>query len=221
MNACVIVPTYNESKNIASIVKKLKGYNLEVVVVDDGSQDNTAKVAENYGAKVIKNAYNLGKGASLIKGFNYAIKNNFDIVITMDGDGQHLPEEVLNFIQKAKESSACIFIGNRMLNTKDMPFLRKLTNLIMSLFISLIVKQYIPDTQCGFRLIKRELLEKLKLDTRHYETESEIIIKAKQLGYKIEVVPIKCIYRKLKSQIHPFLDTLRFIRFIMRHYIRF
>jgi len=221
MNICVIIPTFNEAKNIASIIKKLKNYNLEVLVIDDGSKDNTAEIAMSYGAKVIKNLKNLGKGASLIKGFNYALKNNFDAVITMDGDGQHLPEDVPKFIQRAEQSESSIFIGNRMSDFYSMPLVRKLTNRIMSFFISLIIKQKVPDTQCGFKLIKRNFLEKLTLDTKHYETESEILIKTRKLGYKIESIPIRCIYLSKKSQINPVLDTIRFIRFIIRYYIKF
>jgi len=221
MNICIIIPTFNEAKNIASIVKKIKDYNLEVIIVDDGSKDNTAEIAMSYGAKVIKNLENLGKGASLIKGFDYALKNNFDAVITMDGDGQHLPEDIPKFIQRAEQSDGLIFIGNRMSDLSHMPLVRKLTNRIMSFLLSLIIKQKIPDTQCGFKLIKRKLLEKLKLDTQHYETESEILIKAGKLGYNIESLPISCIYLSKKSQINPLIDTLRFIRFIIKYCIRF
>jgi len=220
MNVCVIIPTFNEARNIASIVKKLKDYNLEVLVVDDGSKDNTAEIAIKSGAKVIRNPKNLGKGASLIKGFDYALKNNFDAVITMDGDGQHLPEEVPKFIQRAEQSESSIFIGNRMSDVYSMPLVRKLTNRIMSFFISLIIKQKVPDTQCGLKLIKRKLLEKLKLNTKHYETESEILFTAGRLGYKIESLPIHCVYLGEKSQINPLLDTIRFIRFIMKYHIR-
>ncbi|MCM8791768.1 MAG: glycosyltransferase family 2 protein [Candidatus Omnitrophica bacterium] len=221
MNICVIVPTYNEAENIAHIIKKLKNYDLEVVVIDDGSYDDTSKIAEACGAKVIKNLKNEGKGAALKKGFDYVLKNNFDAVITMDGDGQHLPEDIPKFIKRAEESNASIFIGNRMYDLKNMPLTRKITNLAMSAFISFIVKQYIPDTQCGFRLIKKEILERFKFTTQRYETESEILIKTAKAKYRIESLPINCVYRKYKkSQINPLMDTLRFIWFIIRHYIK-
>jgi hypothetical protein len=103
-----------------------------------------------------------------------------------------------------------------MQKTKTMPPVRFMTNRFMSYLISGLAKQRIPDTQCGFRLIKRDVLEKIRLLTRRYETESEILIKAARLGFKIESVPIKTIYRGQKSQIRPFADTLRFFRFIIK-----
>jgi glycosyltransferase involved in cell wall biosynthesis len=216
MKICVIIPTYNEAGAIADLVKKIREQELEVVVIDDGSADNTWQIAQNNGATVLRNLNNEGKGASLIKGFSYALEKDFDAVITMDGDGQHLPDEIPYFIRLAKYSDSGIFIGNRMLKRKDMPLVRILTNQLLSWFISTLAKQKIPDTQCGFRLIKKRVLEKLNLKTSKYETESEIIIQAAHRGFKIESIPIKTIYKGEKSQINPFIDTLRFIRFVSR-----
>ncbi|MBI4972430.1 MAG: glycosyltransferase family 2 protein [Candidatus Omnitrophica bacterium] len=215
MRTCVIIPTYNEENKIGELVKQIRQLGLETVVIDDGSADNTSRVAQDNGAVVLRNDRNQGKGASLIKGFSYASNNGADAVITMDGDGQHRPCDIVNFIDLAKFSKARVIVGNRMSKAKTMPLIRLWTNRLMSWFISLVVKQKIPDTQCGFRLIKKEVLEKLKLCTSKYETESEILIQASRLGFKIESVPIKTIYAGEKSQINPFVDTLRFIRFII------
>lgn len=216
MKTFVIIPTYNEAKTIVTLIEEIQKQKLEVVVVDDGSYDNTAELARNKGSIVLVNQKNQGKGASLIKGFQYALSMGCDAVIVMDGDGQHEPSDIPFFIRLAKYSSSGIFIGNRMSKTKNMPFVRFLTNKFMSWFISIMAKQYIPDTQCGFRLIKRTILEKLNLRTSKYETESEILIKSSRLGSKIESVPIKAIYNGEKSRINPFLDTIRFFRFIFR-----
>ncbi|MCX5706747.1 MAG: glycosyltransferase family 2 protein [Candidatus Omnitrophica bacterium] len=215
MRICVIIPAYNESTYIASLIKEIKKYVLEVLVIDDGSSDNTRDMAKSAGANVLRNQNNEGKGASLKKGFKYALDNKFDAVITMDGDGQHPADELPYFIRLAEYSDKYIFIGNRMLKIKNMPALRILTNKFMSWFISTIAKQHIADTQCGFRLIKKEILERVVLETSKYETESEILIKAARLGFKIESIPIKTIYRGARSQINPFIDSLRFIRFII------
>lgn len=216
MKICVVIPTYNEAESIASIIGRIRQQKLEVVVVDDGSQDNTAEIAKNNGAIVLCNQINEGKGASLAKGFRYVLGKDFDAIITMDGDGQHLPEEIPYFIRLATYSNSGLFIGNRMSKRKNMPYIRVFANKLMSWIISLAAKQNIPDTQCGFRLIKREVLEKINLRTFKYETESEIIIKASRLGYKIESVPIKTIYEGEKSQINPIIDTLRFIKFVVK-----
>ena len=216
MKTCVVIPTYNEAKSIAGLVKEIQGLNLEVIIVDGGSQDDTSQIAQENGATVLKNQINQGKGASLIKGFSYVLSKDCDAVITMDGDGQHLPSDIPYFLRLAEYSDNGILIGNRMLKRKNMPFIRVLTNKIMSGLISKITRQNVPDTQCGFRLIKRPVLEKINLKTSKYETESEILIKASRLGFKIESVPIKTVYSGEKSQINPFVDTLRFIKFLFR-----
>lgn len=220
MNVCVVIPTYNEEEKIGDIIKRLRQQNLKAIVIDDGSQDNTSLIAKENGAVVIRNERNQGKGASLIKGFNYAIKNNFDAVITMDGDGQHIPEETSKFINTAESCPAALFIGNRMGYSKGMPTVRWLTNKFMSWLISKGVGQYIPDTQCGFRLIKTEALKKIQLKTSKYETESEVIIKIAKCGYQIKSIPIRTVYQSERSQINPFIDTLRFIRFISKELMR-
>ncbi|MBU3958482.1 MAG: glycosyltransferase family 2 protein [Candidatus Omnitrophica bacterium] len=216
MKICVIIPTYNEAKVIGGLIRQIRQQDLEVLVVDDGSVDNTPEIARENGATVLRNQTNEGKGASLIKGFGYARQKDYEAVITMDGDGQHLPQDLPYFMRLAQDSDSAIFIGDRMSKAKNMPSLRFLTNQFMSWLISGVAKQKISDTQCGLRLIKRQVLEKLKLSTSKYETESEILIKASRLGFKIESVPIKSIYLGEKSQINPFVDTLRFIRFIVR-----
>lgn len=216
MKTCVIIPTFNEYKEIGRIVAEVRKQGLEVIVIDDGSSDNTAAIAKDNGATVLKNEANQGKGASLIKGFNYAIDCGCDAVITMDGDGQHLPEDIPYFMRLAKYSDSGIIIGNRMQKIRNMPLLRLFTNKSMSWLISAVVKQKIPDTQCGFRLIKQEVFKKVRLSTSKYETESEILIKCARLGFKIESVPIKSIYMGEKSNINPFIDTLRFIKFILK-----
>jgi len=220
MRTCVIIPTYNESKAIAELIKQIKDLNLEVIIIDDGSSDATVKIAQASGSKVLLNETNTGKGATLIKGYNFAIAQGFDAIISMDGDGQHSSEDIKTFIQKAQNPNVFVIIGNRMMMTKKMPILRIITNNFMSWLLSLIIKQKIPDTQCGFRLVKREALLAMNLSTTKYETESEILIKAARLGYKIESVPVKTIYCGQKSKINPFIDTLRFLRLLTRQAIR-
>jgi len=216
MKTCVIIPTYNESNKIGELIKQIRAQDLDVLVIDDGSQDNTSQIAKDSGATVLRNEKNQGKGASLIRGFEYALNKDYQAVITMDGDGQHLAEDIPYFMRLAKYSNSGVLVGNRMHKPKNMPLVRILTNKTMSFIISRIAGQEIPDTQCGFRLIKKEVLEKLKLKTRNYEIESEVLINTSRLGFKIESVAIKTIYRDEKSQINPFVDSLRFIRFISK-----
>jgi glycosyltransferase involved in cell wall biosynthesis len=220
VRTCVIIPTYNESRAIAGLINQIAKKGLQVIIIDDGSIDDTVKIATACGAKVLANPRNMGKGASLIKGYAFALSQGFDAVISMDGDGQHSPDDLSAFIRRAENSQSALIVGNRMGMIKGMPVLRIITNFLMSKFISLIVKQRIPDTQCGFRLVKRELLSRIDLSTSKYETESEVLVKAAHLGFKIESIPVKTIYSGQKSQINPLIDTLRFLRFMIMEFTR-
>lgn len=216
MRFLVVIPAYNEAGHISGLISEVKKYHLEILVIDDGSSDNTFNIAKNLQVHAMLNLRNQGKGASLVKGFKYAIENNFDAVITMDADGQHLPQDLPLLMKAGEDEDTHIVIGNRMGQTGGMPFVRVITNKFMSWFISVISNQHMPDTQCGFRLIKSEVLKKVELRTSKFETESEILIKASRLGFKIKSVPVKSIYGREKSQINPFVDTFRFLRLISK-----
>jgi glycosyltransferase involved in cell wall biosynthesis len=218
MKVYIVIPTYNEAKTIGWLVKRIKAFPVsEVVVVDDGSLDKTAEIAQRSGATVLCNTKNLGKGKALKAGFDYCLASACDAVVTLDGDGQHNPEEIPSLIEYCRREDIDIVVGNRMHFPEDMPWLRLLTNRFMSRVISLLVRQEIPDTQCGLRLLKREVLERLDLQSSNFEIESEILIQAKRKGFRIESLPIKTIYSPdIVSQINPFLDTLRFLKFILK-----
>jgi len=216
MKICIIIPTYNEANKIESVIQNINKNKVDVLVVDDGSKDNTATLAKNAGANVLKNEKNQGKGSALAKGFSYALKNGYDAVITMDGDGQHSPDDIKFFLESASNNpEAHLFLGNRMHSAKNMPLVRWITNIFMSMVISCVAGQKVNDSQCGFRLIRKEVLQNLRLKSAKYEIESEMLIKASRAGFKIVPVNIQSIYRGEKSQINPFIDTLRFIRFIL------
>ncbi|MCM8832687.1 MAG: glycosyltransferase family 2 protein [Candidatus Omnitrophica bacterium] len=212
----VIIPAYNEEKKIGQLLKNIKKYFKNILVVDDGSKDKTKEISEKENVIVISHRINKGKGEALKTGFKYAIEKNFSAVITMDGDGQHFPEDAAKFVEKyRKKTKVGIWIGKREIFSPDMPFLRKITNLSMSFLISLLSFQWIPDTQCGLRLIKIDVLKKIKLYTSHYETESEILIKSGWRGIKIKSIPIKTIYSEEKSKIKPIRDTVRFFKMLI------
>ena len=215
-NVCVLIPSYNEARTIGQIVAELRAESHIVYVVDDGSSDDTAKIAHEAGAVVVKHKSNLGKGASLREGFKHIVKKGYDAVIVMDGDGQHLVSDMGNFIDKMDVTGADIIIGNRMEDVSLMPKERIHTNRFMSSLISLLSGQYVPDSQSGYRLIKREVIEKVPLKSFNYEIESEMIIKSSRAGFRIESVPIKTIYSDEKSRVNPFVDTIRFIIFVIK-----
>ena len=208
---CVLIPTFNEARTIGQIIRDLKRLSLAVYVVDDGSSDDSASISEREGAAVIRHPRNQGKGAALRTGFARILQDGFDAVLVMDGDGQHTIEDVERFIKEEEYIGADMIIGNRMLETSLMPQHRFVTNKFMSGVISRLSGQYVPDTQCGFRLIKREVLQKIRLESSNYEIESEMILRAAREHFSIESLPIKTVYKDEKSRINPVVDTLRFI----------
>ncbi|MCM8778707.1 MAG: glycosyltransferase family 2 protein [Candidatus Omnitrophica bacterium] len=218
MKVCVLIPTYNEAKTIGWLIRKVKEQGItKIVIVDDGSTDRTVEIAKENGAEVLRNFKNLGKGNALKKGFAYCLEKNFDAVLTMDGDGQHSPEDIPRFLDFIQKTKVDLLIGNRMHSPWLMPLLRLLTNRFMSWIISFIVAQKIPDTQSGFRLIKRNVLEKIDLRSENFEIESEILIEAIRKGFSVKSLPIKTIYLEGSvSQINPLFDSLRFLKFILK-----
>jgi glycosyltransferase involved in cell wall biosynthesis len=216
MKICAVIPTYNEAKVIAGLVSRIKAMGLDVVVIDDGSTDNTGFCAGESGAVVLRNERKLGKGASLGKGFDFVRKMPFDGIMIMDGDGQHDPEDIKQFLAVAEKKQPCLIVGNRLGDPKGMPLIRRLTNRFMSYLLSQICRQGIPDSQCGFRFISSEILRKIKLRSRKFEIESEMLIKTGRQGFKIYSVPIRSIYGGEKSNINPLIDTVRFFRFLFR-----
>lgn len=220
MNIFVVIPTYNEAKTIGYIVKNLNERGFRVVAVDDGSRDHTIVEANRYGAELIINSKNAGKGRCIRQGLEYALEKGCDAAITMDGDGQHDLREIDKFLQEYRRSGADIILGNRMKNPKNMPFIRRCTNIFMSFIISLISGRKIDDTQCGYRLLSRQAIDNMSLKATKYEIESEILLEAKRHNLRISAVDIDSIYRGESSQINPFFDTLRFIRFIIYESMR-
>src|ERR1700693_4340846 len=147
-----IIPPYCEGRFIGQVVRQALQYVRTVLVVDDGSPDNTATEAKAAGAKVIRHSTNLGKGAALKTGLDYAVSIGADFFLFLDADGQHDPSEIPVLIDAINRSNADLVVGNRMGNLKSMPIIRRWTNLFMSWQIGRICKIPIPDSQCGFRL---------------------------------------------------------------------
>jgi len=219
-NIFIVIPTYNESKTIGAIVRALDQRGFRVIVIDDGSKDNTIVEANKSGAELIVHAKNAGKGRCIREGLKYALENNCEACITMDGDGQHSLNDIDKFIDDYKNSGADLILGNRLHNPKKMPFIRRYTNRFMSFIISFLITEQVDDSQCGYRLISRKGIEKMKLNTTKYEIESEMIMEAKRRNLKISSINIDSIYEGEASQINPFLDTARFIKFIINEYTR-
>ena len=214
-----VIPAFQEAKHIADVVRRTLKQLANVVVVDDGSADATAEEARRAGADVIVHEQNLGKGESIKSGFRYWLDHGATYVIILDGDGQHLPEEIPHFLAAAASSRAKLLIGTRMNNVGDMPVVRLAVNRYMSRTISHACRQEIPDTQCGFRMVHRDIIPDLLGGTERFDYETEMLIVASRAGCDIAAVPISTVYSDEVSSIHPVRDTLRFFK-LMRRYRR-
>ncbi|RYD69241.1 MAG: glycosyltransferase family 2 protein, partial [Verrucomicrobiaceae bacterium] len=180
--------------------------------------DGTTAEALAAGVEVVRHEINQGKGAAIKTGLKQLISRpEVEYVLLLDGDGQHLPEEIPEFLAEANRSGAAAVVGNRMAKTAEMPFVRKLTNQTMSRIISLICGQRIPDSQCGFRMLRKDLLPSLFVDSNRYDYETEMLLIASRKGLQIVPVPVSTIYGGEKSKINPVLDTLRFLRLMARY----
>jgi glycosyltransferase involved in cell wall biosynthesis len=212
-----IIPAYREERFIAQVVRRVLQYVQGVLVVDDGSPDNTGTEAEAAGAKVIRHSTNFGKGAALKTGLDYAVSTEAPFFLFLDGDGQHDPSDIPALIHAINGSSADLVVGNRMSNLKSMPLIRRWTNQFMSWQIGRICNIPIPDSQCGFRLARRELLPVLMAPSNRFDFESESMILAVRHGFLVSFVPIRTIYTDQHSKIRPLQDTVRYLRLIRKY----
>jgi glycosyltransferase involved in cell wall biosynthesis len=212
-----IIPAYCEEKYVADVARRTRAQLEHVLVVDDGSPDGTAARAREAGAEVIVHAQNRGKGGSIQTGLRHWSDQGIDYVIILDADGQHRPEEIERFLSAAAASPARMFVGTRMDDVATMPLVRRLVNRYMSNRISRLCGQRIPDTQCGFRMLHRELIPHLLGGASRFDYETEMLILASRKGCRIDPVLITTVYSDEVSSIHPVRDTIRFFK-LMRRY---
>ncbi|NOY89006.1 MAG: glycosyltransferase family 2 protein [FCB group bacterium] len=212
----VMIPAYNAAPYIPELINRLRVYvaDEDILFINDGSTDNTLELLKDNRVNYISFPENRGKGAALMAGFEFAIKNNYDSVLTIDADLQHLPEEIPRFY--ALDDGRHLIIGTRSFSLKEIPYSRWLSNNLTSLIVSVFSTQRVRDSQSGFRLIPVELLKTIRLNSVKYDFESEILFKAGAMGYPVVEVPISTVYDNATSYINHFLDTTRFIRQIWK-----
>ena len=216
MHTIALIPAFNEENNVCAVVEKTMPKVDKVLVVDDGSFDKTSDVARRCGAEVIRNEKNMGKADAMYRGFRYAIENNFDLIIVLDADGQHDPDEIPNFIDKINEGFD-IVVGARQFDPSLMPKIRIFANSFSSWLTSVVCRSKILDSQSGYRAIRTEVVKKVKFNSKRYQIETEMLIKAAKCGFKITFIPIKTIYRKeAKSKVNQIIDPVKFVFLVLK-----
>ncbi len=213
----VLIPAYEAGRTVAAVVAACQGITgiSDIVVVDDGSTDDTLQSAKNAGAICIRHPQNRGKGAALCTGFAEASKLGWDAAITIDADGQHDPAAIPSFLEEYTRCGAGIIVGTRR-RTGGMPLLRRASNWLSSSVVSWLAGQRVLDSQSGYRLIAREVWETVPLSTNRYDMESEMLVRAARRGFAICSVPIPTVYADETSHFHPIRDTARVVRVLWR-----
>ena len=194
MNLTVIIPAYNEEKHIGEVVQGVKKYTENIIVIDDGSEDRTSEIAQKRGAKVYRHFINRGLGGALGTGIKAALLAGADVMITLDADGQHDPEEIPHLLKPIIEGKADVVIGSRFLKTQKMPLFRRMGNYFFNFITLFLFGVKTTDSQSGLRVFNKKAAENLEIYTNGMEVSSEILKEIQTHQLKLTEVPIKSIY---------------------------
>ena len=214
IRVAALVPAYQAAAHLGEVLMRIQALPQppDVLVVNDGSRDATEQVARMYGVPVLSFAGNRGKGHALLAGF--AALRDYDAVVTLDSDGQHPPECVPAFVAAA-EAGADVVLGRRRFEG-GMPPVRRLANAVSSQWASDLAGQRISDSQCGYRLYRREVLAVVPVTPGRYEVESEMAVRAARLGFRVREVEIPTVYGSEQSQIRVARDVPRILGVLAR-----
>lgn len=215
----VVIPAYNEAATVRDIARRARTHAALVIVVDDGSDDGTSAAVSDLDVTVLRNPVNRGKGTSLRRGVCHALEHGAAAVVTLDGDGQHAPEDIPRLLAMAERRPGCIVIGARLIDTEAFPRRRYYANKVANFWISWAAGHPIEDSQSGFRLYPASLLRRdriARISMPGFAFESEVLIEAARLGYESAIVPIAAIYGRQTRPSHfrPVVDILRITRMV-------
>jgi len=211
-----IIPAYNEEAHIEEVARGTLEHCDRVIVVDDGSTDRTGAVAAATGAEVIALPANRGKGHSLRRGFSCAAQLGYEWVLTLDADGQHDPDEIPDLVATARATGADVVVGDRLQDVERMPRVRRCANRFSTRILSWLAGVSLPDTQSGFRLIRRRTWEAAPPSSGRFSAESEFLVLAARRGAVVVGRKIRTIYGDERSKFRTFRDSCRFVGLVLR-----
>jgi glycosyltransferase involved in cell wall biosynthesis len=220
----VLIPAYNAGSTIPRLLEDLSlcaQKPLKITIVNDGSEDNTVEACRGFNVQIISEKINKGKGIALKKGFeDFMINSHADYLLCLDADLQHPVTSIPDFLKVANETHSKFIIGSRKRSVKSMPLHRILSNTMTSFLLSVITGQKVKDSQCGFRLIHRDVLKQISLNESGYQLETEMLLKASEGGILLTFVSVPTIYKSEKSHMRPLRDTFLFIKLIIRYLLK-
>ncbi|HHM02148.1 MAG TPA: glycosyltransferase family 2 protein [Caldithrix abyssi] len=218
----ILIPAYNAENSLAELLESIQQHTAEfspekLIVVDDGSTDDTCNIARSHAVELISLPENRGKGAALKAGYAHFLSAcRGDYLLTLDADLQHPPQNIPDFLQTARRLNSRVVIGQRNFTPPAMPLMRVLSNTLTSQILSGLTGRPIPDSQCGFRLIHREVLKKMALRENGFQLESEFFFRCRDLNVKIDFCPIPTVYNQYGSSMRHVHDTVKFLQLLGR-----
>jgi glycosyltransferase involved in cell wall biosynthesis len=217
LRVAAAIPAYQAARSIAEVVARTRPFVERVVVVDDGSTDGTGDRVRGLEARVLSHGVNRGKGSALQTAFDEYMADGFDLVITLDADGQHLPEEIPTLLAAAEEHDADLVLGTRDHLFAAMSTVRRTSNRVSSRLISFAAGQQFSDIQTGFRLYRRRLLESVRLRETGFDAESAILVRAVRRGFRVVPVPVRMgkVDGRATSHYRPVVDSIRIARAVI------
>ncbi len=223
LRVAVVIPAYEAAATIGAVVAGARTMvpvapAASVYVVDDGSTDGTGEVGRGRGAVLLTHAVNRGKGAALETGIAAALARGADVIVTLDADGQHPPEEIPRLIEPIAEGRAALVLGARV-RSGPMPWGRRFTNWLSARLVARIGGQRVSDAQTGFRAFTRAVAERVRPTEARYDYETAFLLGALEAGFRVASVPIPTIYAGAESHFRPWSDTWRVAR-VFAHYTR-
>lgn len=213
---CVVIPTYNNAATVMDVIDRCKSYSLPVIVIDDGSTDETAALLKRQqGITVVSHPFNKGKGCALLSGFRRAAEDGFTHVISIDSDGQHYPEDLPKFIEAMSQFPDSIIVGSRNLDQKNMKGGSRFANKFSNFWFAVQTGVCLPDTQTGYRLYPLGRLYGLRFITSRYESELELMVFASWHDVKIIPIGINVFYPPVEERVSHFRPGYDFLRISM------
>ncbi len=217
-----IIPAHNAEVSIGKVIEETRAHVGRIIVVNDGSTDATGEVAGRHGVELIHLNRQHGKGYALRAGFAAALTNGCPAVITLDADGQHDPQDIPNFLAAHDRDPEAILVGSRWAEAERFPRQRYFSNSSAAFFISKALRQDVEDSQCGFRLYPAPILRRIPLKTKHFQMETEVLLRAAREGVRLRSVPVKNIYFNgdgPKSNFRPVVDTFYICLVVLQSYL--